>query len=194
MTLLDVLQRVVSILSEESVPYMVTGSFATAYYAHPRATQDIDLVVEASENALERVAARLKEVGYYVSPEAVREAVEHEGQFNAIEPETGWKIDFIVRKSRPFSIQEFDRRTRVEVLGLELPLATAEDLVIAKLEWAKLGGSEIQLRDVQKIVRTRWEELDRSYLNHWIGELGLGDLWDHVTETIGSGPGDSSSA
>jgi hypothetical protein len=193
-TLPSVLQRVVSILSEESVPYMVTGSFATAYYAHPRATQDIDLVVEASEDVLDRVAARLKEAGYYVSPEAVREAVAHEGQFNAIEPETGWKIDFIVRKSRPFSIQEFDRRTRVEVLGLELPLATAEDLVIAKLEWAKLGGSEIQLRDVQKIVRTRWEELDRPYLNHWIGELGLGDLWDRVTETIGSGPGDSSSA
>lgn len=151
MTLPEVLRRVVSILSEESVAYMVTGSFATAYYAHPRATQDIDLVVEASEVALERVAARLKEAGYYVSPEAVREAVEQEGQFNAIEADTGWKIDFIVRKSRPFSIAEFSRRTQ-------------------------------------------WDELDRPYLNQWIVELGLGDLWDRVTEAIDVDPGDSSPA
>lgn len=191
MTLPDVLRRVVSILNEESVAYMVTGSFATAFYAHPRATQDIDLVVEPAEDALERVAARLKEAGFYVSPEAVREAVEHVGQFNAIEPDTGWKIDFIVRKSRPFSIAEFSRRTRAEVLGLELSLATAEDLVIAKLEWAKLGGSEIQLRDVQKILRTRWSELDRPYLKQWIAELGLDDLWNRVTEAIDFDPGDS---
>lgn len=191
MTLPDVLRRVVSILNEESVAYMVTGSFATAFYAHPRATQNIDLVVEPAEDALERVAARLKEAGFYVSPEAVREAVEHVGQFNAIEPDTGWKIDFIVRKSRPFSIAEFSRRTRAEVLGLELSLATAEDLVIAKLEWAKLGGSEIQLRDVQKILRTRWSELDRPYLKQWIAELGLDDLWNRVTEAIDFDPGDS---
>lgn len=194
MTLPDVLRRVVSILHEESVAYMVTGSFATAYYAHPRATQDIDLVVEASEDALERVAARLKEAGFYVSQEAVREAVERESQFNAIEPDTGWKIDFIVRKSRPFSIAEFSRRRRAEVLGLELSLATAEDLVIAKLEWAKLGGSEIQLRDVQKIIQLRWDELDRSYLKQWITELGLGQLWDRVTEAIDFDPGDSLSS
>ena len=143
MTLPEVLGRVVAILDEESVPYMVTGSFATAYYAHPRATQDIDLVVEAAADALEQVAARLTEAGFYVSPAAVREAVELEGQFNAIDPDTGWKIDFIVRKSRPFSIAEFGRRTRAEVLGLELSLATAEDLVIAKLEWAKLGLGEL---------------------------------------------------
>ncbi len=180
MTFPEVLRRVVSILSEESVAYMVTGSFATAYYAYPRATQDIDLVVEPSKDALERVAARLEDAGFYTSPEAVREALEHEGQFNAIDPDTGWKIDFIVRKSRPFSIAEFNRRRRAEVLGLELSLATAEDLVIAKLEWAKLGGSETQLRDVQNILGTHWDALDRSYLDRWITELGLGDLWERV--------------
>lgn len=181
MTLPEVLRQVVEILSDETIPYMVTGSFAAAYYAHPRATQDVDLVVEATEAQLLRVATRLKQRDFYVSEDAVREAVDHESQFNAIDLKTGWKIDFIVRKSRPFSVTEFDRRNRAEVFGLELSLASPEDLIIAKLEWAKLGGSEIQLRDAQKIVEVRGDELDRAYISRWVSELGLTDLWNRIT-------------
>lgn len=194
MTLPEVLHQVVSVLSDESVPYMVTGSFAAAYYAHPRATQDIDLVVEATGVQLLRVATRLREAGFYVSDEAIREAVEQESQFNAIDVETGWKVDFIVRKSRPFSVSEFGRRTEAEIFGLDLSLASPEDLVIAKLEWAQLGGSELQLRDVQRIVETLGDDLDRSYVERWVAELGLGELWRRVTESTDPELGDSSSA
>ena len=115
-----------------------------------------------------------------MSSEAAREASIHEGQFNAIDPETGWKVDFIVRKSRPFSASEFERRIPQSALGLELFMATPEDLVIAKLEWAKKGESELQLRDVRALLKTADPEFEWSYVERWIRELGLEAQWQAV--------------
>ena len=62
------------------------------------------------------------------------------------------------------------------------PLATAEDVIIAKLAWAREGASDRQLADVAGIIATRSTELDRVYLDRWIAELGLGGLWDRAQE------------
>ena len=97
--------------------------------------------------------------------------------FNVVDATTGWKADLIVRKSRPFSRTEFARRRPVEVEGVRLWVATVEDIIIAKLEWAKLGGSARQLEDVAALLRVRPDELDRGYLDKWITELDLGAQW-----------------
>lgn len=163
---------------------MLTGSLAAAFYAKPRATQDIDVVIEASLGQLADLVQQLTDAGLYVSIEAAREASRHEGQFNAIDPETGWKADFIIRKDRPFSVSEFARRRTAIVFGLELSLASAEDLIIAKLEWAQKGESELQLRDVQAILRSQLERLDRAYIERWVHELDLSELWQRVWQTV----------
>ena len=94
---------------------------------------------------------------------------------------TAWKADLIVRKARPFSVQEMGRRTEAELLGAQVFVASAEDTLIAKLEWAGLGGgSELQLRDASGIVQLRAGDLDRVYVERWIKELGLEDLWRRV--------------
>ncbi len=165
---------------------MLTGSLAAAYYATPRATQDIDVVVEASLGQLSDLVQKLTDAGLYVSVEAAHEASRLEGQFNAIDPETGWKVYFIIRKDRPFSSSEFERRRTASVLGLDLSLASAEDLITAKLEWAKKGGSELQLRDVQAILRSQLERLDRMYIEHWVHELGLAELWKRAQQDVSS--------
>ena len=159
---------------------MLTGSLAAAYYAVPRATQDIDLVVEVLATDLPGLIELLSDAGYYASLAAAREAITHEGQFNAIDPGSGWKVDFIVRKSRPFSISEFKRRTRNSALGLDLYMATREDLVVAKLEWAKKGESELQLLDVRAILRTAGADFDWDYVEGWVSELTLGSQWEAV--------------
>ena len=115
----------------------MTGSLAAAFYAVPRATQDVDVVIEAEQSGLDRLVGRLPEVGWYVDRAAAEEAWKGHGQFNAIDPESpesGWKADFIVRKERPFSREEFKRRQRISLLGVELSVASLEDVVIAKLE------------------------------------------------------------
>lgn len=173
---------------------MLTGSLAAAFYAIPRATQDIDLVVEVSHDQLEILANHILAAGLYVSPDAAREAFRQEGQFNAIDPETGWKVDFIIRRSRAFSISEFARRRKQQVLGSELSMVSLEDLIVAKLEWAQKGGSEIQMRDVQALLRSSPPDLDRAYIERWIKELDLVRLWQLALRAEDSGSSDSSSA
>jgi hypothetical protein len=47
---------------------------------------------------------------YYISPESAREALARRSMFNVIDFDEGWKADLIVRKDRPFSIEELRRR------------------------------------------------------------------------------------
>ena len=85
-----------------------------------------------------------------------------------------------MRKARPFSRSELDRRVPVKVLGVDVFVATAEDTVLAKLEWSKLGESERQLRDVSGILEVKGESLDVRYVERWLDELAVRDLWERV--------------
>lgn len=104
--------------------------------------------------------------------------------FNVIEITTGWKLDLVIRKARPFSVEEMRRRTPTRILGIEVPIATAEDTIIAKLEWAKLGASDRQLEDVAGILRVRGPSLDLKYIEHWVSELHLGEHWQRARSLV----------
>ena len=105
------------------------------------------------------------------------EALRYETQFNVLDMTTGWKADLIPRKHRAFSETEFARRTRLEVMGVSMYVASVEDIIVAKLEWAKAGGSERQLEDVRTLVRLRGDELDRAYVEQWVQRLELREMW-----------------
>jgi len=156
---------------------MLTGSLASSYHGAPRATQDVDLVVEAEAPALILLAARLRAEGLYVSDDAIQEAVACRGLFNAIDSVSGWKIDFILRKDRDFSREEFKARETIPYVGLDLSITRAEDMVVAKLEWAKLSNSERQVRDVTEILSIQGSALDLDHIERWVEELGLAEQW-----------------
>jgi hypothetical protein len=178
MTLTAFLQKVVESLDEAGVQYMLTGSLAAAYYAVPRATQDIDLVLETEAAGVDRLVQSLLAAGWYVDRGAALEAWRGRGQFNTIDPESGWKADFLIRKDRSYSREEFGRRQRISLLGVEVSVASLEDVLIAKLEWSLLGESVLQRRDVVQLLERTWPRLDHAYLQRWIGELGLAAEWD----------------
>jgi len=179
---------IVTELRRFGIPHMLAGSFASAYHGDPRTTRDIDFVVDPTRDALERFVQGLEPERFYVSPEAAREAFERRGQFNVVLLDSGWKADLILRKDRRFSRSEFERRQAAVIAGVEVFVATAEDTIVAKLEWARAGESERQLRDVVGILETSGERLDRGYLERWIEELGLRSLWDRArSEAGGSG-------
>jgi hypothetical protein len=161
---------------------MLTGSFAAAVHGSMRATQDIDLVIETDERQLRDLVRALPEEEYYADLDAAIDALEHESQFNVIDLATGWKVDLIIRKERPFSIGEFARRGPVDLDGVRLRVASAEDTVIAKLEWASIGGSARQLEDVAAILRIRRAALDLAYIERWVSELGLASEWARAKE------------
>lgn len=188
MSLTAFLRQVIEILEEAGVPYMLTGSLATAYYAIPRATQDLDLVIATEEAGVEQLVQGLKKAEWYVDQYAVLEAHRTRGQFNAIDPSSGWKADFIIRKDRPYSQTEFKRRKRVSLLDLQVSIASLEDLLIAKLEWSRLGDSALQRRDVVQLLERTWDRLDRDYVERWVAELGLGSEWESaLKEAKGTG-------
>lgn len=176
----DPLAVVVDLLDRAEIPYMLAGSFASTYHGSPRTTHDIDVVIDPTRPALDRFVRDLDEEHYYVSDVAVDEAWRCRGMFNVLLLESGWKVDLILCKERPFSRSEFERRIRVDLGGLAVWMATAEDTIVAKLEWAKAGESERQLRDVEGILAVAGDRLDRAYLEGWIGELGLRDSWARV--------------
>jgi predicted nucleotidyltransferase len=185
MNISDVLRRITTALDQADVAYMLTGSFASAFYGSPRSTQDIDVIIEATPAQLSTFVDSLPVDEYYSDLDAALEAHKAESMFNVVDRSSGWKIDFIIRKSRPFSREEFRRRVRVYLEGVSLFIASAEDIVIAKLEWSKLAQSQRQIDDVASILRTRRETLDRSYIEKWTRELRVEAEWDKARLAAG---------
>lgn len=158
------IRRVLSALESAGVPYMLTGSFASSFHGAPRTTQDVDIVIAPTLGTLQKLIAEFPEERYYVSREAALQAYGAESLFNVIDLESGWKIGFIVRKSRPFSIEEFARRRESELLGTTMYIASAEDVILSKLEWAKMAQSERQIVDVAGVIRAQGADVDVEYV------------------------------
>ena len=166
---------------------MLTGSLAAAFYGVPRATQDVDVVIDPRSPQIDHLVDGLAEAGFYVSREAAHDAFRSSSQFNAIDPENGWKVDLIIRRNRPFSATEFARRTPATFLGIEVSVPRLEDLILAKLEWSQLGDSELQRRDIAELLDAHWVLIDQAYLEQWVERLGLESVWKVVAAKRGDG-------
>lgn len=181
MTFADLLAEVIGQLDRADVPYMVTGSIASSYHGEPRATRDVDIVIDPTPAALDRLVDGLRAAGFYADPGAAREALAQRSQFNAI-AEDASKVDLIVRRDRPFSIEEFGRRERADLLGTPGFIVTAEDLVLAKLEWWTQSASDRQLHDAAGVLAVT-RDVDERYIERWTEELGVGDAWRGIRDT-----------
>ncbi len=158
---------------------MVTGSVASSYFGEPRATRDLDVVIEPDSHSLEALLDRLVVDGFYVDRDVAREALQSRTQFNAIGTDA-LKVDFLVRRDRPFSVAEFKRRQSANLLGVAGFVPSVEDLIVAKLEWAAAGPSELQLRDVAGMLAVAGPDIDQAYLMSWIKTLNLEAVWNEV--------------
>jgi hypothetical protein len=163
---LDIVRDVSSRLERCSIAYMLTGSMAMNYYAQPRMTRDIDVVVALRPKDTD-VVVQLFTPDYYVSREAVSSSIAHESLFNLVHQESIIKVDCIIRKNTPYRLAEFERRQRITIEDFSTWIASKEDLIISKLWWAKDSHSGQQLRDVK----------NTDYVEYWTTELGLFKLW-----------------
>jgi hypothetical protein len=163
-------------LQRLGVAHMLTGSVAMNYYAEPRMTRDIDVVVALGP---EKVRSLVGEFGrdYYVDEGAVAEATRSTSMFNMLHLESMVKVDCIVRKRSRYREAEFERRREIDIEGVRTSIVSKEDLILSKLVWAKDSRSEMQLRDVRNLMATGY---DSKYLDRWKGELGVGDLLEEI--------------
>jgi hypothetical protein len=172
MTEIDIVKDISRKFERAQIPYMLTGSMAMNYYAQPRMTRDIDVVIAISPSDVERVTALFRP-DYYVSEDNIRESLAHESIFNLIHQESVIKVDCIVRKSSEYRRIEFERRQKISILDFTTFIVSKEDLIISKLFWAKDSHSEVQLGDVRNLLATGY---DVAYLHHWTRKLGLDNL------------------
>lgn len=174
---------VVQILNRLNIAYMLTGSVASSFYGEPRSTHDIDFVVVFTSSDAKRLTGSFDQSRYYLSEEAIGEAITHGDPFNLIDSLTGLKADFWPLKSDSYHQTCFNRRKKHRIFGNDTFVATPEDLILTKLEWYKLsGGSEVQFRDALGIYEVQKERLDSEYIDKWSGHLGIKDLVDRLIE------------
>lgn len=173
------LKHVCQCLEELNIPYMLTGSFAANFYAVPRMTRDIDIVIEIFNPDIDKFFHAFQGV-YYLDKGTLSEAIEHEGMFNIVHQGTVIKIDFILRKDTPYRREEFRRKRQIEFDDVKIWIVSPEDLVISKLFWAQDSLSERQLSDIKNILSTSIG-LDEEYIQKWVSGLGLNSIYEKVT-------------
>ncbi|MBA3830600.1 MAG: hypothetical protein H0X34_01640 [Chthoniobacterales bacterium] len=169
---IDIVRDISHRFEHAGVPYMLTGSMAMNYYAQPRMTRDIDVVIAIGPEEAGRLAALFRP-DYYVSEENIRESLAHESIFNLIHQESVIKVDCIIRKGIEYRRVEFERRQIISILDFTTFIVSKEDLIISKLFWAKDSHSEIQLSDARNLLTTGY---DTEYLQRWTRELHLDTL------------------
>jgi hypothetical protein len=178
--LVTALRPVAQALEALGVPYYLGGSVASSAHGIARASLDADVVAALEPEHVDALIARL-EADYYIPLNRLRSAAAQRSSCNFIHLATMFKIDLFVSKGRPYD-REAAGRARSQALDVtpdapRFPVATAEDTVLAKLEWFRLGGetSERQWWDVVGVLRVT-PDVDRAYLDHWAGTLGVSDL------------------
>ncbi len=177
--LIDITQA----LDAEAVAYMLTGSIVSSMQGEPRATHDIDFVVNLKETDVSRLAAIFPDPRYYLDQKAAVAAIKAKSMFNLIDTETGDKADFWMLTDEPFDKTRFSRRRQEEFAGVKLTIPTPEDTIVMKLRWAKMsGGSEKQFLDAVRVYEVQYGELDLDYIEDWVTRLGLTEEWTRLKQ------------
>jgi len=185
----ELMRLVVRTFESLDIPYMITGSHASAYYGEPRFTRDIDIVAEIQEGQVDAFVSFFPPNEYYCDKDIIKTEIKRHGQFNIIHTASGLKVDVILRKETPFSRMEFSRRKRSKVFSdQEANFVAPEDVIIKKMAFYKEGGSEKHLRDITGILKISGDAVDRNYISEWAKRLELTDIWDAVQKRLNEKP------
>lgn len=168
------LVKVVKLLEQLSIEYVLTGGLAVTIWGIPRYTGDADLVIQLRQEDIPKLQRGLVELSVfgYVDEEAMRDALKRNSEFNYIDAEGGFKVDMWIAKDSPFHRSCFARRVAVEIGGHNVWVVSPEDLIVSKLDWWHRGSHKSEY-DVRCVMDGQGDRLDWPYIELWVNRLGL---------------------
>ncbi len=175
---LIILEGFTNILDRLCIDYAIGGSMASSIYGRVRFTEDADITVEPFHKLAEKLFELLKSE-YYISKDAMYQALKQHSCFNVIHLESAFKIDLFIRKNTAFEKQVMSRRKSLKLsdsMSKNFSVISPEDIVLLKLQWFHDSSSERQWRDVLGILAVQAEQLDFEYLNKWADILRINQL------------------
>ena len=177
------LKKVLDLLDENHIDYMVTGSLVSSIQGEPRATHDVDILVNMTKDAIPSLINTFTPPGYYISEIAIDDAIKYKSMFNLLDTTEGDKVDFWVLTNDAFDQSRFARKKEEKVLGLSMKISSPEDTILMKLHWANLsGGSEKQFTDALRVYEVQFVTLDISYIESWAEALGVKIIWQRLIQ------------
>jgi hypothetical protein len=188
----DFVLMVLDALETSDIPYLIGGAVAVWAWGDPRATRDLDLVIQISEDDADQLSEELEKRDMFLPAEIIRERLKdhrEEGPLNAIHGASGFKANlYVLRQGDAFRQEAFRRRILVDLgpgLG-EVYLHAPEDLIINKLYYYSISQQTKHLRDIVSIVQALDNKLDEEYLKKWIAAKDLQTLWKSIHRKIQS--------
>jgi len=179
---LELLSAIIAVLNDLQIDHMLVGSHASSFYGEARSTHDIDLVIDLDPAKIPALVSRFDSERYYFSESALREG----RMAKLIDTRTGDKVDCFVLDDDPVSRRAFSRRSIQTIMGLDVPVASPEDTILAKLRWSELAGGLPQQRsDVREILRYQEGRLDVDYLCSQAESMGLTQVLSELLKENG---------
>jgi hypothetical protein len=183
-------RMVLDAIETSDIPYLIGGAVAVWAYGDPRATRDLDLVVQISEDGADQLSKELEKRDMFLPAETIQERLKDrrdEGPLHAFHGKSGFKADlYFLREGDTFRKEAFQRRALVNLgpgLG-EVYLHTPEDLIINKLHYYSINQQTKHLRDIASIIHSLGDELDEKYLEKWFAARDLQTLWKSIQRKI----------
>jgi hypothetical protein len=174
----ELVKKVIEILNICEIPYVVTGSVVSSLQGEPRATHDTDIIVVLSKKHISLLIPFFPTPNFYLSEDAISEAIIHKSMFNLIDTQQGNKVDFWLLTDEYFDLARFQRRYQEDFFGMPIYVTSPEDTILAKMRWSKLsGGSQKQMTDALRVYELQFGILNIDYINFWVEKLELTNIW-----------------
>jgi len=185
--ILFALESVVKAFEKSGIAYYISGSVASSVYGIARATLDVDLVADITYGQVNTLVQLLKS-DYYIDEEMISDAIRNQASFNLIHFKTMLKIDVFILKNTFYDRLAFQRKRKdtIDTEGeQEFHIASAEDIILNKLQWYIMGGkvSERQWMDILGVLKVQGNLIDFNYLQHWAEELKMTELLNEAIES-----------
>jgi hypothetical protein len=186
----DFLKLILEALEAAGVDYLIGGAIAEWAWGEPRATQDLDFVIDLPMKAVNKFSKELEKRHMLVPAEIMLNTMMEDRAdipINAIHMYTGFKADlYLMREGDQLRQSAFQRRRRVDYgppIGW-VYVHSPEDLILYKLIYLGISGQPKHSRDIAAILHSRKEELDFTYIEEWVMRLGLGQLWKEILDSV----------